>query len=47
MRLLLALVLASLAFIGWTLMSSGSAPAVGVVLIFLSLSLSLSVVSSR
>ena len=47
MRLLLALVLASLAFIGWTLLRWGGAPAVGVVLIVLALSLSLSVVSSR
>ena len=47
MRILLALVLASLAFYGWMLVSSGAAPAVGVVLIFLALSLSPSVVRSR
>ncbi len=47
MRIFLALVLASLAFYGWMLVSSGAAPAVGLVLIFLALSLSLSAVRSR
>lgn len=47
MRILLALILGSLAFFGWTLLRWGGAPATGLVLIFLAISLSLSVVSSR
>ena len=47
MRFLLALILAFLAFYGWTLVRWGGAPAAGIVLIFLAVSLSLSVVSSR